>query len=61
MCQRQVRTIMSEIIFEVTEDGIDSGYSASALGYMAFIPKVIRSKSFAGMSKKPLSATLTQQ
>lgn len=24
---------MSEIIFEVTEDELDSGYSASALGY----------------------------
>ena len=26
-------SIMSEIIFEVTEDEIDGGYSASALGY----------------------------
>lgn len=24
---------MSEIIFEITEDELDSGYSASALGY----------------------------
>ena len=26
-------TVMTEIIFEVTEDEIDGGYSASALGY----------------------------
>ena len=27
------RNVMTEIIFEVTEDELDGGYSASALGY----------------------------
>ena len=33
-CQRTTGIeIMTEIIFEVTEDEVDGGYSASALGY----------------------------
>ena len=52
--------IMSEIIFEVIEDEIDGGYSASALG-MASIPTVRASKSFAKTLKKRLNATLMKR
>ena len=47
---------MTEIIFEVTEDEVDGGYSASAVGY-GIHTQAIRWKRSAATCEKPWTAT----
>ena len=49
---------MTEIIFEVTEDEVDGGYSASAFGH-GIHSRATRSRKSAGTSRRPSTATST--
>ena len=49
---------MTEIIFEVTEDEVDGGYSASALGH-GIHTQVSLSRRSAATSRSPSTATST--
>ena len=49
---------MSEIIFEVTEDEVDGGHSASAIGYGIHTLGVVRWRKSAETSAKRLPVTV---